>query len=121
MIVVFNCPKCRRVLKADDYFSGKKIQCRTCKTIPHVPGAPPVSDGHDPDAGSAFADPEKSEFHQDADLQNSAVAEDTSAADTSYGIGSLCLALFSLVLSGMVFAVMLLPLVLLPILGKYSV
>ena len=120
MIVVFNCPQCRRTLRADDYFSGKKIQCRTCKTILFVPGAPPVRDGHAPDAMIASPAPGKSGLDQEDALSPSA-PDIIGEADTSYGIGSLCLAVFSMVLSSMVIGIMLLPLVLLPIIGKYSI
>jgi hypothetical protein len=105
MIVVFNCPHCRRTLRADDYFSGKKIQCRTCKTILFVPGAPPVRDGHTPDAEIAAPAPEAPEVdgndypssamrHEAAALGNNG----TPAQDHSYGLASLYLAMFSFLL-----------------------
>src|SRR5437588_6443361 len=115
MIVVFNCPQCRRTLRADDYFSGKKIQCRTCKTVLFVPGAPPVRDGHAPDAEIASAAPEKVQFDQETGASGLATPDATSQPDASYGIASLCLAFFSVfVLSPTVAAAIIAPL---PIFG----
>src|SRR2546429_9718718 len=103
MIVVFNCPKCRRTLRADDYFSGKKIQCRTCQTILFVPGAPPVRDGHTPDGGMATDASDESDSFE-AGAASVAKASDepfrTAGAsfvhpdqpDNSYGLASLYLA-----------------------------
>jgi hypothetical protein len=105
MIVVFNCPHCRRTLRADDYFSGKKIQCRTCKTILFVPGAPPVRDGHAGDAEIAAPAPEAPEVDGN-DYASSAMRHEAAALgsdsplapDHSYGLASLYLATFSFLL-----------------------
>jgi hypothetical protein len=116
MIVVFNCPHCRRTLRADDYFSGKKIQCRTCKTILFVPGAPPVRDGHTPDAEIAYAPPDNSQ--QDEAAATLVAPDPKDQSDASYGIASLCLAAFTFFLSPMVAVAMIAPI---PILGiKYG-
>src|SRR5438132_12871323 len=105
MIVVFNCPQCRRTLRADDYFSGKKIQCRTCKTILFVPGTPPVRDGHAGDAEIASPAPDEAETHKSdylasphatADVTSSGI--DSAQPDHSYGLASLYLAAFSFLL-----------------------
>jgi hypothetical protein len=105
MIVVFNCPKCRRTLRADDYFSGKKIECRTCSTISFVPGAPPVRDGNDEEvhAGAATrvaVEPSQEEESTYSPAQKDSFigADSNSHADNSYGLASLYLAAFSFLL-----------------------
>src|SRR5262249_15359046 len=102
MIVVFNCPQCRKKLRADDTYSGKKIQCRACKTILFVPGAPPVRQMADTET---LADHESAEFvdSEDEVSQNDSARGDFRAApdsekqrfdrhDPSYGLASLYLA-----------------------------
>jgi hypothetical protein len=102
MIVVFNCPQCRRTLRADDYFSGKKIQCRTCKTILFVPGAPPVRDGHAGEAEIASPAPDEPEvdvsFRHGIAEASSAGIDSVTQPDNSYGLASLYLAAFSFLL-----------------------
>jgi hypothetical protein len=85
-------------MRADDYFSGKKIQCRTCKAILFVPGAPPVRDGHAGDAVMAAPPPEDSDSYPKEDTATGASLEGASQADHSYGLASLYLAFFSFLL-----------------------
>jgi len=105
MIVVFNCPQCRKSLRADDAFAGKKIQCRACKMILFVPGIPPIRQANDSAIEQKYQPPEFSESRQEVPSSESAAEPMPEAAfrplvqhDHSYGLASLFLATLSFLL-----------------------
>lgn len=51
----FNCPHCQQHLQCDEQFSGREIQCPTCKVLIRIPAVPGKTAMYQPESGKTWA------------------------------------------------------------------
>src|SRR6516165_6775723 len=106
MIVEFSCPKCGKALQAADKYSGKRAQCRACRTTFMVPGIPAIHEAENrpEDRNSKRLDtPPEQDFSHPLAMDDSSEAADpverqVPVRDASFGIASLYLATLAFLL-----------------------
>jgi len=51
----FECPHCKQRFQCDEAYSGREIQCPTCKLLIHIPPIPGRTAQYKPEVGKTWA------------------------------------------------------------------
>jgi DNA-directed RNA polymerase subunit RPC12/RpoP len=51
----FSCPHCQQHLQVDEQFSGREIQCPSCRHLIRIPPIPGKTVGYKPESGKTWA------------------------------------------------------------------
>ncbi len=51
----FECPHCQQHFLCDELYSGREIQCPSCKLLIHIPHVPGKTAQYQPESGKTWA------------------------------------------------------------------